>query len=1210
MDKSFLFRFGFAGMLFPWALHAIAGDIAPSPLVTYASGGHDILIVLSNTSTMGSGTLSDGITYLSASNSAISQLLTRNASDPSNPNDPMLAKIVASGQVMGLGLMTYGGTRSDSPYLFATEVLANTSTYPYGNGSPYVANSPQGGVNSPATPLIASGDEFSTGLSYNSTKTKTRTFSACNDDTAFAYSGTYSSPGSISADRRTKGFYYREVDPNAHPYCLPRSYPRYYKEEEDGACTVNPSPSTTLTTTTINSSITCNDAAPSASRKPGLGLLKLPVKALPSPTSSAAATLANSFLTSVTVNSSVGNSIEGALLTACDYYNSKFMRNGDSTPSRCYRGYPPYSTSSAAPKNIFSSIYSGDLQGITSSTPNMPSTCDASIVLLTDKLQDTTADGLSYIPDFTTLEEIPWATQPSYLSARKYTDPVSVALESLNSRNTGSKIRTFAVGLGLTSSTDITNLNKLVSSGANNPAAVAYYPTDLPSVKKTLDNIVSEIAYTPLAAGQESASSAAINSTSLQTDTLIFQGQFAYINQWYGNLIATKLDSSTLTAASTASWSAAISLNPVISPATAYPNRHIYSYNPDTNSGINFTKNALSGTQLSALSNTYDSVDNLVKWLQGDISQDLPSGKLRNRNRKLLGDIVNSDPVYTADENYAYDILPGAEGGTYSNFLRNTKTVRKDMIYVGANDGMLHGFYVGTSPSFSDGGVELFSYIPNAVIPRLTQYAAPPGGGTYYPHIYTVDGPANAGDAYLSGAWKTILLGVTGAGAKAVFALDVTNPTYFAGSNPVMWEVSDTDTQAYTPGSSADASNIHGDLGYTFGQPSIVRLNNGQWGAIVANGYSSANGKAVLFIFNLANGHLNAKLDTGVAGNLTIGGRIDKNGLSAPIAVDIDNNRTADYVYAGDLEGNLWKFDLSSSNASNWGVANSGSPIFITCASPFGSSTSCDPIAGPSYRQPITSKPNAGRATAPGQSDGVMVYFGTGKYFELEDNIVPSTAQIQTFYALWDRAVCEIGSPVAVRGDMQVQSIVAQSAPCSPSSSSCREFRTTSTTVVDYVGQTTPFEVPAKRGWYMDLLPPSAVTPTGERVIAFPVLTGGRIIFETLIPKNVCSVGGDSWIMELDALSGTRLTTPPWDLNNNNNLNDDYVNVGSGQEIPSGVKSSIGAVKTPAIIRQDNTEIKVFSGSGAGPSGVILQFIRESSSAGAVTGRISWQQVQ
>jgi type IV pilus assembly protein PilY1 len=168
-----------------------------------------------------------------------------------------------------------------------------------------------------------------------------------------------------------------------------------------------------------------------------------------------------------------------------------------------------------------------------------------------------------------------------------------------------------------------------------------------------------------------------------------------------------------------------------------------------------------------------------LKWLRGDKSNELPDGPFRTRN-KVLGDIVNSDPVYVAVSNFGYDRLPDGTAGkdTYTSFreqnlpdgIRN----RRKMLYIGANDGMLHAFDALT-------GEEIFAYVPQGVFDNLASLSDPD-----YTHKYFVDGTAHVGDAYINDTWRTILVGTTGAGGRSVFALDITDPDSFDASK-VLW---------------------------------------------------------------------------------------------------------------------------------------------------------------------------------------------------------------------------------------------------------------------------------------------------------------------------------------------------------------------------------------------------------------------------------------
>ena len=174
-------------------------------------------------------------------------------------------------------------------------------------------------------------------------------------------------------------------------------------------------------------------------------------------------------------------------------------------------------------------------------------------------------------------------------------------------------------------------------------------------------------------------------------------------------------------------------------------------------------------------------------------------------------------------------------------------------------------------------------------------------------------------------------------------------------------------------------------MGYTISQGSIVRASNGKWVALLPNGYDSPSGGAVLFIVDLETGNLIKKIHTGVSGD---------NGLSSVLPVDMNGDKITDYIYAGDLKGNMWKFDISSSNVNSWGVDLGGQPLFKAC------SGDCN---GNNY-QPITSRPeailNPGNNKVPG--GGLILLFGTGSYFSVDDNVVLNS-NTQSFYGIYDR---------------------------------------------------------------------------------------------------------------------------------------------------------------------------------------------------------------
>jgi len=402
-------------------------------------------------------------------------------------------------------------------------------------------------------------------------------------------------------------------------------------------------------------------------------------------------------------------------------------------------------------------------------------------------------------------------------------------------------------------------------------------------------------------------------------------------------------------------------------------------------------------------------------------------------------------------------------------------------------------------------------------------------------------------------------------------------------SDRVLWEINQTtapvgtDLVSVTSNPAPANGFIYGFgdyLGLTMGQASVVRMANGQYVAVFGNGYNSNLGVAVLYFVDIATGALIKSITTEVGGD---------NGLSTPIAIDENGDRIVDAIYAGDLLGNMWKFDVTDVDPSNWDVAFSsgGTPAPLYAAKDSSNVT-----------QPITAKPQVGNHP----DGGVMVYFGTGKYFETGDNIVGVSPQIQTFYGIRDDS-----SAVDDRSDLIEQTIDAEGVKGD------FDVRQTSENAVDYS---------AKDGWYMDLVtPPQPGTAVGERVVSFPLLRNGRIIFATLLPDDAsCSFGGSSWLMELDALTGQRLELSPFDLTGDNEINlsdqieltdidgDGYVD-SSDSVAASGKKSKVGIIKTPGIINAGSKEYKYTSGSTGA-----LEATTES--APSTSGRQSWIQLR
>ncbi|WDM77009.1 pilus assembly protein [Xanthomonas sp. NCPPB 1638] len=491
------------------------------------------------------------------------------------------------------------------------------------------------------------------------------------------------------------------------------------------------------------------------------------------------------------------------------------------------------------------------------------------------------------------------------------------------------------------------------------------------------------------------------------------------------------------------------------------------------------------GTTLGATAAT------AANYLLGDRSGEVQQkGKLRDRTT-VLGDIINSAPVISAPiDDYGYRALGGTLGTSYTNYLNSKRTNQGYMVYAGANDGMLHAFDGGMSGNGTvtgSGGRERFAYIPATSYGHmgnlLLPYQSSKGSAQPFDHRYFVDGPLAVGDTYYDNSWKTTLVGTTGAGGRGVFALDVSNPTTF-GASSRLWEINDL---------SGD-STVRSNIGHVLGKPVIVpvRAANGavSWKAIFGNGYESASGKAVLFVVDIGTSATpTVRMIEATESNNSITGR---NGLGNLIVLDRVDTMTidpasnkparmrdgyADTVYAADLRGAIWKFDLTST-ASSVTV-----PAFTT-------GTYVE--AGQTFRQPIT----GGLQAASGENGGVLVMFGTGSFSFTADSLPTSAQHTQSLYGFTDQVDGVIATTLT-RSNLMPYTVVT----------------TGGTATRTLQAGTSPASV---LGWYVDL-------PPGERFVGYPELVSGILFLPTYAPlaaTSGCSTDGVNWLFGLNARTG------------------------------------------------------------------------------------------
>ncbi len=631
------------------------------------------------------------------------------------------------------------------------------------------------------------------------------------------------------------------------------------------------------------------------------------------------------------------------------------------------------------------------------------------------------------------------------------------------------------------------------NSGSDYKRADNFYTAG--EARKMVDGLTQ--AFASIAASVKGAASAlTANTGRVGTGSAVYNALMDS-DFWSGDLIARGLDSGGNPEA-TNIWSAADVMDAI--PEADLVNRKIFtSTYAAKNISTGITKSAgsvefkwssLAAEQKDMLKQTPASgpVTDLIgqqrlDFLRGsrllEQTDTNTSNPFRRRNSRL-GDIVNSSPQYVYKREFDYRGLISAFSSSiytdYANYRSSSNYVNKPpIIAVGANDGMLHIFDASTG---SDGGKELFAYIPGGVFNNLHELTSPD-----YTHRYFVDGTAAVFDAWfapgdvsggVSSGWKSVLAVTPGAGGRGVSLLDVSNPNGMSASS-VLWEFQ------------------HEKMGSLIQQPFVVALANGKFGVVINSGFVHGQSEGYIWILNIANGQIIKELTVPVNA-----------GLGMPAVVDINRDGVVDRIYQGDTSGNVWRFDINDSATANW-----ASPFALLTAGgdPKPLFTAKDPAG---INQPITGPLNA-TLDSRGR---VMLLFGTGSYHLINDNQVSSSSQIQSLYGIKD-----LGSQITSRSQLLEQQVLLEGAIGS------NRIRVTS----DH--QPTL----SSKGWYLDLawkLAQGGPGAQGELIDTRPVLRFGRVIVASKIPsEDPCAAGGSSWLMSLDYESGATLDYTVWDYN-------------------------------------------------------------------------------
>ncbi len=689
------------------------------------------------------------------------------------------------------------------------------------------------------------------------------------------------------------------------------------------------------------------------------------------------------------------------------------------------------------------------------------------------------------------------------------------------------------------------------------------------SLKQALESIKEQAG---------SASRVSFNSSALSAGSLIYAAGFD-AEKWSGNVTAYALDKISGDLSVSPSWSVSADWLDKASSGLTHTSRTILTYNGTQ--GVGFKWSKLSVSQKADLNSVSSGTgQDALDYIRGDRSNEGASG-FRTRS-SALGDFIYSNLVYVGKPPLKWPDSPlfAASSGPaqYSDYrLELINNARKEMIYIGGNDGMLHGFVA--SAGDTDSGKELLAYIPGSVFSN-----APNSGLHYltehdYKHRFYVDLSPTVSDVILNNKWSTILIGGERSGGRSLFALNVTDPALFGdddtkAANTVLWEFSEA------------------DLGYTYSKPTIVKLNNGKWGAVFGNGYNNTgSGEAQLFIVELEpggawnEGNNYHKLSTGVGSVST------PNGLATPAVVDLDGNGTADRVYAGDLRGNMWAFDISDLLTTNWGskyknATNVPVPLF---KAQYGS---------PAVDQPITAQPVAVLhptvPTDPGNNEpNVMLFFGTGQYLQTSDII--NTPGTQSFYGIWDRGTAEL-----TRTGLQQQTLLDDS----NTDTDGNALRVLSDNAVDY----SPVVASDQQyGWYFDL------PASGERSVLPAYVRGDLVFYNTWIPSTPpCTAGGSGYLMSVSQATGGAPSETAFDTTGDGVVDgSDEVPFGGTNHVPAGKAFNHGLPTGSGFLDDyrytGGTQLKIGTTVDGCTNGICKDKLRPL--GGIKTGRLSWQEL-
>lgn len=516
----------------------------------------------------------------------------------------------------------------------------------------------------------------------------------------------------------------------------------------------------------------------------------------------------------------------------------------------------------------------------------------------------------------------------------------------------------------------------------------------------------------------------------------------------------------------------------------------------------------------------------LLDWARGVADVDLRS------RRHLLGDVIHSAPVVVGAGHHP---LSGHLPADYAAYLQLRRDSMSEAVLLGANDGFTH--------LFDTSGAHLYSYLPAAAQLGLGVRARPDYGGDNQ-HRAGVDGHFAVADARLGTEWSTLAAAGLGAGGKGLFTVRLFDAASGDAARGVLWEADPQQLQA---------------LGHIYGQPVITRLHDRPV-LITGNGYGSQTERAALMIFDLHTGDLLKQLDVSDRA-----GASGANGLSVPV-LQFSEDGELRAAFAGDLHGQLWKFELSNPDAHLWQVAHGGTPLFTATEG-----------------QPITVAPLL-HPNMTGDAD--LLLFGTGKWLEAIDL---RSSTLQAFYAVLDTPTPPAGGLTPAL--LQKQQISSAEDPVSG-----QPLRRVSSLPVNWHSQ---------YGWYMPLAEGDAVQ--GERVTRQAVIRHSRVMFTTGFVQTAegdpCITHAGGWLMSVALANGGMPAATVLDTNGDRGVDESDVPA-AGLALDIGLPGAFSILARNELDEQPDCDAEIYLVQGSQDVAVL------SGLAQCQFNRIMWRQLQ